>query len=150
MLTIFSRLLFVTTIGGAAMKRPETKSISIQAPPERVLEFVGDARNLPRWAPAFAPSIRADGDAWIVGSDDDGRRITVRVSREHGTVDFLAAAAPQVGAFSRVVPNDAGSEYFFTLFFGPEASPSAVAQQMAVVDEELRTVRELCEIAAGS
>jgi hypothetical protein len=76
-------------------KRPETKSISIEAKPQDVLALVGNPRNLPRWAPKFAPAIRPDGPAWVVGTGEDSQRIVVRVSRDHGTVDFLAANAPE-------------------------------------------------------
>ena len=139
-------------IGAAPMKRPETKSISIAAPRQTVLEFVGDPRNLPRWAPAFAPTIRPDGDAWVVGEvgSENAPRIIVRMSEEHGTVDFLAAGLPagvELGAFSRVVANDDGSEYFFTLFFPEDATEDAIAKQMAVVEQELETVKSTCERA---
>jgi hypothetical protein len=59
----------------------------------------------------------------------------------------VSADDARQGVFTRVVPNGAGSEYLFTLFF-PEATPEErVASQMAVIETELRTVRELCETA---
>jgi hypothetical protein len=44
-----------------------------------------------------------------------------------------------------VLPNGAGSRYLFTLFFPADTPDAAVAQQMAVVQDELETVRALCE-----
>ncbi len=123
----------------------ETRTISVDAPPEAVLELVADPRNLPRWAPDFAETVRPDGDAWLVGTGAGETRIMVRVSREHGTVDLLGATDPDRGAFSRVVPNGHGSEFLFTLFFGNGTDESAIARQMAIVEGELRTVRALCE-----
>jgi uncharacterized protein YndB with AHSA1/START domain len=123
----------------------QTRTISIDAPPDTVLDLVGDPRRLPAWAPNFARSVRADGGDWIV---DDGARetaITVRVDREHGTVDLLAAGNPRRGAFSRVVPNGDGSEYLFTLFFPDGTDTAAITRQMAIVDEELHAVRRLCK-----
>jgi uncharacterized protein YndB with AHSA1/START domain len=125
--------------------RSETRTISIQAPPDAVLDLVGDARALPRWAPAFARSVRADGAHWVIASGDGEARIAVRVARAHGTVDIVSAADPQRGAFTRVIPNGGGSEYLFTLCFPGPTGDDAVAAQMAVVEAELRTVRELCE-----
>jgi hypothetical protein len=125
--------------------RSETRSISIQAAPDAVLDFVGDARNLPRWAPNFARSVRPDGAHWLINAGPDEGRIDVRVAREQGTVDILSAADPRRGAFSRVVANGEGSEYLFTLFFPDPAGEDAVAAQMAVVETELRSVRDLCE-----
>jgi uncharacterized protein YndB with AHSA1/START domain len=122
--------------------RSETRSISIQAPPEAVLDVVGDARALPRWAPSFAATIRPEGEHWVV---NDELLIDLRVRRELGTVDILSAERPALGAYTRVMPNGEGSEYQFTLFFPDTADDAAVTQQMTVVEEELRAVRALCE-----
>jgi hypothetical protein len=123
-------------------KRSETRSISIQAPPEAVLDVVGDARTLPRWAPKFARTIWADNGHWVINGDTP---IDVRVAREHGTVDIVSVQDPRAGAYTRVMPNGTGSEYQFTLFFPESADEAAVSQQMTVVEEELRAVRALCE-----
>ncbi|WP_026361414.1 SRPBCC family protein [Amycolatopsis nigrescens] len=127
--------------------RAETRTTSIDAPPEAVLDLVADPHNLPRWAPGVARAVRPDGDDWLVDNGEGETRITVRVSREHGTVDLLAAADPRLGAFTRVLPNGDGSEYQFTLFFPGDVPEDAVARQMAIVQDELRTVRTLCEPA---
>ena len=54
--------------------RAETRSISIAAAPDAVLDFVGDARTLPRWAPDFARSIRPDGEYWVVDAKNGSVR----------------------------------------------------------------------------
>lgn len=123
----------------------QTRSISIAASPQTVLDLVADPSTLPKWAPGFARSIRPDGDQWIVENDQGEARILVRASREHGTVDILSADEPSQGAYSRVLPNGTGSEYQFTLQFPQDAPEDAIAQQMATVDAELEAVRSLCE-----
>jgi hypothetical protein len=125
------------------MNRCETRSISIAAPPSAVLDFVGDPRTLPRWAPAFTGTMEPDGEHWRI---DGGRLVDVRVSRERGTVDIVAAADPRRGAFSRVIANGEGSEYLFTLQFPDGTGEDAVARQMAVVEAELRAVRDACQV----
>jgi hypothetical protein len=125
--------------------RSETRQISIPASPDAVLDVVGDARALPRWAPNFAETVTADGDHWIVNGE---LHIDLRVDRELGTVDILRVEHPSTGAFSRVVPNGAGSEYLFTLFFPDGTDEEAITKQMAVVEEELRTVRALAQPGA--
>ena len=124
--------------------RAETRSISIQAPPDAVLDFVGDARTLPRWAPAFARAVRPDGEHWLVDTGAGERRIALRVSRERGTADIVSATDPRVGVFTRVLSNGEGSEYLFTSFF---ADGVDAAGQLAVIESELETVRDLCEAA---
>jgi Polyketide cyclase / dehydrase and lipid transport len=125
------------------MNRCETRSISIAAPPSTVLDFVGDPHTLPRWAPAFTRTVEPEGEHWRI---DGGRLIDVRVARERGTVDLLAADDPRRGAFSRVIPNGDGSEYLFTLQFPDGTSEAAVARQMAEVESELRAVRDACQV----
>ena len=129
-----------------------TRSISIDAPPEVVLGFVGDGGNLPRWAPAFAQGAQRDGDHWIVDSAGAQLRIEVRASPEHGTVDFLAAGAPPErvpGVFTRVVHNGRGSEYIFTRFLPAEATGEDIDREAAVIGQELEAVRARCEAPAG-
>lgn len=125
--------------------RSETRAISIAAPPETVLDFLSDPNNLPVWAPNFAKSVRQDGAQWVIGSDSGELRIIVCVSREHGTVDLLAAKDTRVGAFSRVLPNGGSSEYIFTLFFADGTPEGDIARQMAIVEEELQAVKAQCE-----
>ncbi|MCW3063003.1 MAG: hypothetical protein JWN32_175 [Solirubrobacterales bacterium] len=129
--------------------RAETRSISIAAPPAAVLALVADPQRLPEWAPAFARGVQPDGDHWLIDTREGQARITVRVSPEHGTVDLLGATDPTRGAFSRVVHNHDGSEYLFTLFFPDGTTETAIAQQMATVEDELEAVRALCEAEAG-
>jgi uncharacterized protein YndB with AHSA1/START domain len=124
--------------------RAETRTISINAQPAAVLDFVADPQSLPRWAPGVARTVRPDGDDWVLDNGETETRITVRVSREHGTVDLLSAEDPRLGVFTRVLPNGAGSEYQFTIFFPGDTPEPAVAEQMTVVEDELQTVRTLC------
>jgi hypothetical protein len=49
--------------------RAETRSITIQAPPEDVLRFVADPFNLARWAPRFAPSVHERYGHWFIAGD---------------------------------------------------------------------------------
>jgi hypothetical protein len=130
------------------MNRSETRSISISAPPDAVLDFVGDARTLPRWAPAFARAVEPDGEHWLVDTGEGEIRVAVDVSRERGTVDIVSTTEPRRGVFTRVLGNGAGSEYLFTQFFPDGTSEEAIARQVAVVEGELRTVRDACEATA--
>jgi uncharacterized protein YndB with AHSA1/START domain len=129
-----------------AVGRAETRTVSIAAPPERVVEYLADARHLPEWAPDFAPSVTHErDDIWCVATDAGPRRLAVRTAPAHGVVDFVSADAPGQGLFTRVVPNLAGAELIFSLFFPEEAGRPAVDAQMAVVERELSAVREQVE-----
>jgi hypothetical protein len=129
------------------LNHSRTRSISIAADPAEVLAFLADPHNLPRWAPAFARSVSERDGQLLVDTGQGELPISLSVSPERGTVDVLSAADPRVGAFSRVLPNGDGSEYLFTLLFAPDTDETAVQAQLAVVDQELETVRALCEPA---
>jgi hypothetical protein len=124
------------------INRAETRSISIQAAPDTVIDLVGDAHALPRWAPNFASSVRVEDGHWVVNEE---LHIDLRVDRTLGTVDILRVNHLPSGAYSRVVPNGDGSEYLFTLFFPHGTEEDAITRQMTIVEEELRTIRALCE-----
>lgn len=128
-----------------SLGRAETRSISIAAPPETVVEFLSDARRLPEWAPAFAVAVEPAGENWLIDSGAGQFPIRVRVSPEYGTVDLVRPGDPSRGARMRVINNDDGSELLFTLVFPAGTSETAISKQMTTVEGELRTVRDLCE-----
>jgi len=125
--------------------RSITSSISIQAKPEAVLDLVGDAAALPRWAPGFARAVRADGEHWAIDTGAGEALIDLRVSRERGTVDIVSVEQPGRGVFTRVLANGDGCEYLFTQFFPGSVSEADVRAQVEVVEGELETVRRLVE-----
>jgi hypothetical protein len=129
--------------------RAETRTITIAAPPVAVLAVVGDGARLPEWAPAFASAAEHErDDRWLIGEGDGRFPIRIRADDASGTVDLLSPADPTTGAFLRVLPNRAGSELLFTLFFAADAvTPEAIDAQMATVERELATVRTLAEAA---
>ena len=131
-----------------SLGRAETRSISIAAPPETVLELLSDARRLPEWAPAFAAAVEPAGRDWLIDSGAGLLRIRVRASREYGTVDLLRPDDQSRGARMRVLNNQDGSEFLFTLVFPEGTDDTAITLQMATIETELRTVRDLCEAQA--
>ncbi|WP_410640340.1 SRPBCC family protein [Amycolatopsis sp. lyj-346] len=126
--------------------RAETRTISIATPPERVVEYLADPHHLPEWAPGFASAVDHEhDDIWRVHTESGPQRVAVRVAAEHGVVDVVSADAPNLGLFTRVVPNLTGAELIFSLFFPDGTDPAAVDAQMVVVGEELRAVRDRVE-----
>ncbi|SED44016.1 Polyketide cyclase / dehydrase and lipid transport [Amycolatopsis tolypomycina] len=126
--------------------RAQTRTISVAAPPARVVEYLSDPRHIPEWAPGFATAVDHDhDDIWRVHTENGPQRVAVRVAAEHGVVDVVSADSPNLGLFTRVVPNLTGAELIFSLFFPADTDPAAVAAQMAVVGEELRAVRDRVE-----
>jgi uncharacterized protein YndB with AHSA1/START domain len=134
------------TIG---LGRAETRTISIDALPSTVFDLLSDARRLPEWAPGFAPKVEQVGQDWRIGSGPGQFLVRLRVAGETSTVDIISPEDSTRGAHMRVLNNGRGSEFIFTLIFPAGTSDAAIAQQMSVVEGELRTVRQLCEAQAG-
>src|SRR5689334_18377144 len=101
--------------------RSDTKTISINVRPGKVVAFLSDPRNLPRWAVGFAKSVREEnGRFWVAtGGGDIGIRVETEL--RSGVVDFLMSpgSSEESLAASRVVPNGSGCEYVFTQFQAP-------------------------------
>jgi hypothetical protein len=97
--------------------RADTRTVSIQAEPAKLVDFLADPRNLPRWAVGFAKGVRQDGDQrWIVETGGGDLPLRIDADRTTGVVDFVMSPAPGVEAraVSRVLARGTGSEYVFT------------------------------------
>jgi hypothetical protein len=120
----------------------KTRSITIDAPPPAVHAYLADARNLPAWAPGFAPRIRPDGASWRVTADDREFNIVVLAEPSSKSVDVVSASDHSRGLFARVLPNAGGSELLFTLLFPPDTPERAIEAQLITLDSELAAVRD--------
>jgi hypothetical protein len=129
--------------------RADTRTVSIEADPARLVDFLADAHNLPRWAVGFAKAVRPDGDhGWVVETGGGDMPLRIDVDRARGVVDFLMAPAPGVEAraASRVVPRGAGSEYVFTQFQAPGMDDEAFARSVQTLAHELVVLKALMEV----
>jgi hypothetical protein len=130
--------------------RTNTQSITIEARPQHVFEFVVDLEKLPRWAIGFAKEIRRDNGSWLVrtGSGDE---VAIRAvaDSELGVVDFHMSPVPGVEfpAATRVLPNEDGAEYVFTMFQPLGMPDEAFEQQIAELGRELVVLKANIESA---
>jgi hypothetical protein len=128
--------------------RADTQAISIQASPDVVVDFLGDPRNLPRWAVGFAKSVRQDGARWIVSTARGEVPIRIVSDRRFGVVDFhmsLALGREAVAA-SRVVPREGGAEYVFTQFQEVDMPDDVFAKSVQALAHELTVLKALLEV----
>jgi len=128
--------------------RSDTKTTSIDAAPERVMAFLGNPENLPRWAVGFAKSIRKDEEGWVVTTSSGEVGIRVEADPSSGVVDFFMFLAPGVEAIagSRVLPRGGGSEYVFTQFQPPGMSDEVFEKNVQAVTHELTVLKALLEV----
>lgn len=128
--------------------KADTKTISIHSTPERVVDFLSDPTNLPRWAVGFAKSVRRNGDRWIVTTGSGEMGIRIVTERRAGVVDFFISPAAGVEglAASRVVPAGDGVEYVFTQFQAPDMPDDSFAKNVHALAHELTVLKALLEI----
>ncbi len=124
-----------------------TQTVTIQASPKVVFDFIADIENLPKWAVVFCQGLRREGSRWIVTTP--GGELTMRYVTEprSWSVDMYSSPAggPEDAAYSRVIPNGAGSEYVFTFFQTPDISDEDFARQGAALKQELGGLAKMIE-----
>lgn len=128
--------------------RADTKSISIHASPERVVAFLSNPENLPRWAVGFVKSVRRDEKGWVVTTGAGEMGVRIEADPESGVIDFFMCPAPGVESLagSRVLPRGAGSEYVFTQFQAPGMPDDVFAKNVQAVTHELTVLKALLEV----
>jgi hypothetical protein len=128
--------------------RASTQSITIAASPEAVFAVVADPAKLPSWAIGFAHGVRREGGTWLVRTGG-GRELPIRIDADpgHGTVDYYMGVRPgaEVPAATRVVPNDTGAEYTFTMFQPPGLPDDAFETQIDELARELTVLKARLE-----
>lgn len=128
--------------------RADTKTISIDAGPEEVFQFVADPAQLPKWAVGFAKAVRRDGERWFVTTGEGQVAVRVRADPASGVVDFVVSPAPgvEVMASSRVLARGSGAEYVFTQVQPPGMPDEVFARSAAAVAHELTVLKALLEV----
>jgi len=125
--------------------RTSTQTVEIAARPEDVFEFVADPERLPTWAIGFAKGIRREDGGWLVRTAT-GAQLPLRVEADAatGVVDFVVDGVP---ARTRVVANDGGAEYVFTMFQPPQMPDDLFTGQIAELGRELTVLKAHLESA---
>ena len=129
--------------------RTSTQTVSIAAPAEAVFDFVSDLERLPAWAIGFAKGVRKDNGSWLV-TIGSGEELPIRIDgdRERGVLDFwFGPVGAEVPATTRVVGNDGGAEYMFTMFQPPGMPDAVFDAQIAELGRELTVLKAHVESA---
>jgi uncharacterized protein YndB with AHSA1/START domain len=124
-----------------------TSTIVIDAPPERVFDFVAVPENQPRWAVNFVRSTRRLHDGGLVMETPVGE-LHYRIDADpHRRVIDWVFSTPEGESIlpARVVPHAAGSVFSFTITRMPGASDADWDRGKRGMDEELRVLKRLLE-----
>lgn len=124
-----------------------TKTITIDAPKDRVFEFLADAANWSKWAIVNVRSIKRVDDGWWEMETPMGEAmLRIRPNADLGVLDH-DFSAPDVNwtVPARIVPNGHGCEFMITFFQPPSFTKEFFEEQAALVDKELAQLRSLME-----
>ena len=122
-------------------------TVSIDRAPDEVYAFVGDPRNLPRWAAGLGADIRPAGDHWEVVTGDGTVGLRFAPRNEFGVADHtvILADGSEVYVPMRVMPNGPGSEVMLGLFRQPGMDDAAVERDAGLMQADLLALKALLE-----
>jgi hypothetical protein len=123
-----------------------TVAVTVRRPPQVVYAYAADPRVMPDWS--FIESVEPIEDGWVA-TVPGGARSILRFTppNELGVLDHDVEVGKGVVVHvpMRVVPNGDGSEVLFTVFRSPEMSDDEFAADVAIVEADLATLRDLLE-----
>jgi Polyketide cyclase / dehydrase and lipid transport len=128
--------------------RSVTKTVRIGCKPETAFAFLADLANWPRWAIVNVKSTRrsADPEWWDMVTPHGAARLRMRADARHGILDhnFVDPQARWTVP-ARVVANGDGAEFMITFFQPPGFADAFFDEQIALVDIELATLKDILE-----
>ena len=120
--------------------RSATVTTVVDAPAERVFDFLSSIDNLPVWATEFARELRYEGDVAIVVNGLGEFAVTIDADAATGVIDMFAGPSGKEPARfpTRVVPLGGGrTAYSFTMFQTPGMPDELFDAQHASLRREL-------------
>jgi hypothetical protein len=121
-------------------------TISINKPASEVYAFASNPENFPKWV-AFIKSIAKEGDHWIGKTTIGDIKIKWSPKNEFGVLDHevTLTSGDVVLNPMRVIPNNKGTEFVFTLFWMPGRTETAFNEDAQAVTADLKKLKEIME-----
>jgi hypothetical protein len=124
-------------------------TVSINRDPRTVYEFVSNPENLPKWASKAFQSIKQDKGEWIAETPQGSAKVDLAQRNDFGVLDHyvsLSTLGVEVYVPMRVVKNGInGSEVIFTLFYTSHMSEEKFAQDVKMVEQDLKNLKNIME-----
>jgi Polyketide cyclase / dehydrase and lipid transport len=124
-------------------------TVSINRDPRTVYEFVSNLENLPKWASKAFQSIKQVKSEWIAETPQGAAKVVLAQRNDLGVLDHYVSPLSlgvEVYVPMRVVKNGInGSEVIFTLFYTSHMSEEEFAQDMKMVEQDLKNLKNIME-----
>jgi hypothetical protein len=129
------------------MPRSETLSAYIDAPFDKVWDFISNPENLHLWTVDFAQAPpQKVGDIYKVQTPRGERDLFVKQNKEFGVIDFYFGTGGNFGCSpSRLIRSGDGAIYIFTQFEPLGAPPGLFEVLVGNVKKELAILKDLLE-----
>jgi hypothetical protein len=121
-------------------------TVSINKPARDVYQFASNPENFPKWV-KFVKSIRREGDIWVAESSLGTIKIKFTPQNEFGVIDHRVTLANGNTVYNpmRILENDKGCEFIFTLFRLPGRSDQEFNEDAQAVTNDLHQLKEIME-----
>lgn len=132
----------------------DVQSIAINVKPEKVINFLSEPSNVPKWAKGFS---EVNGETALMETSNGKMKIGMRMACNHeqGTIDTIMTMPDgSIGkAFSRVVENDNGDSSIFSFVLLAPPAPlekieGILSEQKIQLAEELQVLKTILESEA--
>ena len=132
-----------------ALLKSRSLTVSINCDTKTVYEFVFNLENLPKWASKAFQSIKQDNDEWIAETAQGSAKISLTQRNDFGVLDHyvkLSSLGVEVYVPMRVVQNGIDvSEVILTLFYATHMSEEKFAQDIRMVERDLKNLKSIIE-----
>ena len=132
----------------AALPPVATKSIAIAAAPDKVIAYLKDVGNWPRWASrTFKAARPGKGGVWEMDTSFGPARLTLKADVALGVIDHVVVDAHghEVAIPGRVVPLAGGAVFMMTFAKPATISDAQFTADLRTVDEELAALKRVLE-----
>jgi hypothetical protein len=119
---------------------------SIDKSVAEVYQFVSNPENFPKWV-KFVKSISKQGDSWVAESELGTIKIKFAPKNEFGIIDHDVTLpnGETVTNHMRVIRNNEGSEFIFSLFRMPGSTDQEYEADAKAVMADLQKLKEIIE-----
>jgi len=125
-----------------------TKTVTLNAPREKVFDYVSNIENLPEWATGFCKELNKVGKDYKVTTPDGEVYFWIDADRKSGVMDMFGGHRKDEAACwpARVVNlPDQTSVLIFTAVHMPDVPDEVFEMQCKSLDEEFENIRRAVE-----
>lgn len=139
-------LMALTTKSDSMTYPAKHISVSINRPAADVYQFASNPENFPKWV-AFVTKITRQGDEWLAESTLGNIRIKFPPQNNFHVIDHDVTLpnGETITNPMRVIPNNKGCEFIFSLFWKPGRTEVDFNEDVKAVTKDLQKLKKLME-----